>query len=166
MDNLNIHATCIVLSDAASAFKAPKDAGVLLLGKSGSGKSDLALRLLERGAKLVADDRVELFARDGLLMARAPETLDGLIEVRGAGIIAQTALPEARIALVAEMMKTGNVPRHPQPESYSPPPELDLQASAHPPMIWLAPFEASAPAKIVIAAAAFAGQLFRETHNK
>ena len=72
---VNIHATCIVLADAATAFKAPKDAGVLLLGESGSGKSDLALRLMERGAKLVADDRVELFARDGLLMARAPETI-------------------------------------------------------------------------------------------
>jgi len=166
MNNLNIHATCIVLAAAAASFEAPKDAGILLLGESGSGKSDLALRLMERGAKLVADDRVELFARGGLLMARAPEMLRDLIEVRGAGIIAQTPAPEARIALAIEMMEAGYVPRHPQPESYTPPPELELQASAHPPLIWLAPFEASAPAKIVIAAAAFADQLFRETHNK
>jgi hypothetical protein len=166
MSNLNIHATCVMLADAAAAFKAPKDVGVLLLGESGSGKSDLALRLMERGAKLVADDRVELFARDGLMMARAPELLSGLIEVRGAGIIAQAQAAEARVALAVEMMEIGYVPRHPQPESYSPPPELELQASAYPPLIWLAPFETSAPAKIVIAAAAFADQLFRETHNK
>ena len=166
MSNLNIHATCIVLAGAAAAFDAPKDAGILLLGESGTGKSDLALRLMERGAKLVADDRVELFARDNLLMARAPETLSGLMEVRGAGIIAQPPVAEVRVALAVEMMEIGYVPRHPEPESYTPPPELELQASAYPPLIWLAAFEASAPAKIVIASAAFARQLFHEARRR
>jgi HPr kinase/phosphorylase len=60
----NIHASCVVLARAGEPFGAPGDAGILILGASGSGKSDLALRLIGRGALLVADDRVEIFARD------------------------------------------------------------------------------------------------------
>jgi len=59
--------------------------GILLLGPSGSGKSDLALRLIDRGAALVADDLVRISARDGRLVARA-EAGPGLIELRGQGI--------------------------------------------------------------------------------
>ena len=58
-------------------------AGVLVLGPAGSGKSDLVLRLLDRGFDLVADDRVEI--EHG--MARAPASLAGLIEVRGLGLL-------------------------------------------------------------------------------
>ena len=60
--------------------------GVLLLGRSGSGKSDLALRLMDRGAELVADDRVVAEARDGRLWLSAPPRLAGLIELRGLGV--------------------------------------------------------------------------------
>jgi HPr kinase/phosphorylase len=165
MNAENIHATCVLLADAAAVFNAPKDAGILLLGSSSAGKSDLALRLMERGARLVADDRVDLFARDNLLMACAPDALGGLIEVRGAGIIAQPFAMEARVALAVELIEVGYVPRYPEPESYKPPPSLALLAAACPPLIWLAAFEASAPAKIVLAAAAFADALYRERHN-
>ena len=74
---VNIHASCIRLALAAAAFGAPRSAGVLLLGDSGSGKSDLALRLIGRGAELVADDRTELHVEssrpfnDGYLIAFA-----------------------------------------------------------------------------------------------
>ena len=159
---VNIHASCVLLGDAGKAFGAPADAGVLLLGESGKGKSDLALRLIERGAKLVADDRCDLSARDGALYARAPNALAGLIEVRGAGIIALPFAAEARIALAVEMMDEGYVPRMPQPERYMPPPELVVHEDERPPLIWLSPFEASAPAKIAIAAAAFSKALLRE----
>ncbi|HSC61186.1 MAG TPA: HPr kinase/phosphatase C-terminal domain-containing protein [Rhizomicrobium sp.] len=162
---VNIHASCVLLGDAGKAFGAPADAGVLLLGESGKGKSDLALRLIERGAKLVADDRCDLSARDGALYARAPNALAGLIEVRGAGIIALPFAAEARIALAVEMMDEGYVPRMPQPERYMPPPELVVHEDERPPLIWLSPFEASAPAKIAIAAAAFSKALFREHRN-
>ena len=162
---VNIHASCVLLGDAGKAFGAPADAGVLLLGESGKGKSDLALRLIERGAKLVADDRCDLSARDGALYARAPNALAGLIEVRGAGIIALPFATEARIALAVEMMDEGYVPRMPQPERYMPPPELVVHEDERPPLIWLSPFEASAPAKIAIAAAAFSKALFREHRN-
>lgn len=60
--------------------------GVLLLGRSGSGKSDLALRLMDRGAELVADDRVVAEARGGRLWLCAPPRLAGLIELRGLGV--------------------------------------------------------------------------------
>ncbi|HEY8949585.1 MAG TPA: HPr kinase/phosphatase C-terminal domain-containing protein [Rhizomicrobium sp.] len=162
---VNIHASCVLLGDAGKVFGALEDTGVLLLGESGKGKSDLALRLIERGAKLVADDRCEISARDGALYARAPKSLAGLIEVRGAGIVALPFATEARIALAVEMMEEGYVPRMPQTERYMTPPEIVIQEDERPPLIWLAPFEASAPAKVAIAAAAFSKALFREHRN-
>ena len=72
-----IHATCIAIDSR----------GVLLLGPSGAGKSDLALRLIDAGAMLVADDQVVLRAEDGALLARPPPTLAGRMEVRGIGIV-------------------------------------------------------------------------------
>jgi serine kinase of HPr protein (carbohydrate metabolism regulator) len=162
---VNIHASCVLLGDAGRAFGAPEDAGVLLLGESGKGKSDLALRLIERGAKLVADDRTEIFARGNALYARAPKSLAGLMEARGLGIVALPFTAEARIALAVEMIEEGYVPRMPQPEKYLVPPELVLHEDERPPLIWLAPFEASAPAKILLAATAFSKALFREHRN-
>lgn len=162
---VNIHASCVVLSDAGKAFGAPEDAGVLLLGESGRGKSDLALRLIERGARLVADDRTEIFVESGALFARAPATIAGLLEARGVGIVTLPFAAQARIALAVEMIETGYVPRMPQPEKYLLPPELSLAENACPPLIWLAPFEASAPAKVALAAAAFSKALFRENRN-
>ncbi|HEY2032819.1 MAG TPA: HPr kinase/phosphatase C-terminal domain-containing protein [Rhizomicrobium sp.] len=161
---MNIHASCVLL-DAATAFGAPEDAGVLLLGESGKGKSDLTLRLIERGAKLVADDRTELFARDGALFARAPKSLAGLLEVRGLGIVALPFATEARIALAVEMVEEGYVPRMPERERYVTPPELSVHEDERPPLIRLAPFAASAPAKVAMAAAAFSKALFREHRN-
>jgi HPr kinase/phosphorylase len=73
--------------------------GVLLIGPSGSGKSDLALRLLGRGFSLVADDRVDI--DDGV--AAAPPALAGLLEVRGLGIVRLPYVATARLALVAEL---------------------------------------------------------------
>lgn len=92
----NIHATVVAL-DAAR--------GVLITGPSGTGKSTLALRLMGLGAHLVADDRVDLWAADDELWARAPETLAGRIEVRGVGILSATPLASARIALVVDLAR-------------------------------------------------------------
>ncbi len=73
---VQVHASAVTIGDS----------GVLLRGPSGSGKSDLALRLIDGGARLVADDRVDIYqTRDGLMMA-PPESLAGLLEVRGLGI--------------------------------------------------------------------------------
>ena len=155
---INIHATCILLSGAGKVFKAPPSAGVLLLGRSGAGKNpDLALRLIARGAKLVSDDRVDLYVDRSRLTARAPALIEGLLEVRGLGIVALPSAAKARVALAVSL--DGAKARLPRPEEYKSP--FDLSAPV--PLIRLAPFEASAPEKIALAAAAFARKLFRES---
>ena len=83
-----VHASCAVRDEF----------GVLIRGRPGSGKSDLLLRLLGRGFDLVADDCVLL---DGAI-ARAPERLQGLLEVRGLGVYRRSYREYARIALVVE----------------------------------------------------------------
>jgi RNase adaptor protein for sRNA GlmZ degradation len=91
-----IHATAVARGGRA----------VLLVGGSGSGKSDLALRLIDRGWRLIADDRVVLTARDGVLWADAPPGLAGLIEIRGVGIVAELAAPPAPVALAVDLAAT------------------------------------------------------------
>lgn len=161
----NIHASCVTLANAGRAFGANPRDGVLLLGDSGAGKSDLALRLIAQGATLVADDRIELFVRDDALWVRAPAKLAGLIEVRGLGIVALPHAAEARVALVIRLVAPNSVPRLPPAERYEPPDPLIISAGARPPVLSLAAFDASAPAKVALAAAAFAGALFRQESN-
>jgi len=76
--------------------------GVLITGASGSGKSSLALTLMAFGATLVADDRTELWTQDDAVWARAPETINGLIEARGTGLLTADAQP-ARVVVVVDM---------------------------------------------------------------
>ncbi len=136
-ESVNIHATCV-------SFGAK---GVLLLGKSGAGKSDLALRLIGRGARLVADDRCDICVERNRLVAYAPRTIAGLLEVRGVGILSFPHAPRAAIALVVDL--SGRVERLPERRHYAPP--LPLRQSAQPPLIALNPFEASTPEKIIAA---------------
>jgi len=92
--------------------------GALIEGPSGIGKSDLALRALDAGFRLVADDRVVTFAAGGRLYGKAPETLAGLIEVRGLGVVDAAALPFAEIILVIRCVETPEaVERLPDPRS-------------------------------------------------
>jgi HPr kinase/phosphorylase len=79
--------------------------GVLLLGSSGAGKSDLALRLIDHGAELVADDLVRIEASGGRLIARA-QAAPGLIELRGQGIFRLPALAETVLDLALELGPT------------------------------------------------------------
>lgn len=87
--------------------------GVLVEGPSGSGKSDLALRALDAGFRLVADDRTVVWTSGGLAFGRAPETLSGLLEVRGVGVVRIPALDICRIDLV---VASGTPERAPDPE--------------------------------------------------
>jgi hypothetical protein len=137
--SINIHATCVRLGRH----------GILLIGKSGSGKSDLALRLIARGAKLVADDRCDISVERNRLVARAPRSIEGLLEVRGVGIVPVAHARSAEIALVADL--SGTVVRLPSTPRYAPPAPLALRQSAQPSLICLNAFEASAPDKIVAA---------------
>jgi serine kinase of HPr protein (carbohydrate metabolism regulator) len=145
---INIHASCVLLGCAGSPFGAPGDAGVLLIGESGSGKSDLALRLIASGAILVADDRCDLFLAGDELRVRAPQSLRGAMEIRGIGIVTMPSTEEASIRLVVRLVAPAAIARFPAFSRYRPNPELGLPERFWPPEIAVAPFEASAPAKI------------------
>jgi len=95
---MQIHGSCAARSGAA----------VILLGRSGAGKSDLVFRLLDRGFELVADDRVDL--QDG--WASAPENLAGLLELRGLGLV---RVPHVTRALLALAVNLGTPERLPGP---------------------------------------------------
>jgi len=98
-----VHATCVALDGA----------GVLIRGRSGAGKSDLGLRLIDGGAELVADDYCEVTANDGVLTARAPAAISGRIEVRGYGIVRMPTLASAVIVLVVDLKSMDDIPRLP-----------------------------------------------------
>jgi serine kinase of HPr protein (carbohydrate metabolism regulator) len=157
----NIHATCVRVARAGKMFDAPPGAGVLLMGASGAGKSDLALRLIGRGALLVADDRTELYVERGRLMARAPKTLSGLVEVRGLGIIEIVKAGPTPVTLVVNL--SASVKRMPRHRSFVPPKPLMLPRQARPMSISVCAFEASAPDKVLAAVAALHNDAFRDS---
>lgn len=115
---------------------------VLITGVSGSGKSDLALRLIDRGATLVSDDYTLLMRVGAVLMASSPATIKGKLEVRGIGIIDCDTLDAAPAALI---VRIDEVPLRM--------PEDDVQniIGVAIPVVALAPFEASAPIKVELA---------------
>ncbi|WCL54194.1 HPr kinase/phosphorylase [Gimibacter soli] len=118
--------------------------GVLLRGASASGKSDLGLRLIDRGGMLVADDQVWLTAEGGKLTGMAPDRLRGLIEVRGLGIISLPVTAVAPVSLVVDLDHSARVPRLPAAEKVT---ILGVEL----PRLRLNAFEASAPIKVELA---------------
>jgi serine kinase of HPr protein (carbohydrate metabolism regulator) len=134
--HFQMHASCVALGGS----------GVLLRGPSGAGKSDLALRLIEAGAELVADDRVVLQRDDARLIARPPAALAGLIEARGVGILRLAHRPEVPLALVVDLVAPAAVERLPEPQAER---LLGLML----PRLALDAFAASTPAKIRLALA-------------
>ena len=140
-ETLLVHATSVAIDNRA----------VLLRGPSGSGKSDLALRLIDAGNRLIADDQSELWRDGDAVMVRSPATIAGLIEVRGLGILRIGSLPNARLAMIVDLIAPQHVERLPEPCS-----ETIFGIAI--PLVALAPFEASAPAKIRFALAAITGK--------
>ncbi|WP_404712094.1 HPr kinase/phosphorylase [Sphingomonas sp. MMS24-J13] len=126
-----LHATCIAIGGI----------GILLTGKSGSGKSDLALRLIDRGAQLVSDDGTIVEAQNGTVYASAPATIAGKIEVRGLGILKTPAVQQAPIALCIAL--DAPVPR--MPDEILPTRTIEGVAL---PLLALDPFEISAVVKV------------------
>lgn len=90
----------------ASAVAFGAQGGVLIIGPSGSGKSTLALALIEQGAQLVADDQTLVSSVGGMLYARAPRSIAGLIEVRGLGLVRVLPRSIARLRLVIDLGQT------------------------------------------------------------
>jgi serine kinase of HPr protein (carbohydrate metabolism regulator) len=99
-----LHASCVELAGT----------GVVLLGPSGSGKSDLALRLIDAGGRLVADDRLVVERQGEQLIGRSPEAVAGLIEVRGLGIMRVEHCPSTPLGLVVELGDSTFWPRLPE----------------------------------------------------
>jgi len=138
-----VHATCISVGGK----------GILLLGDPGSGKSDLALRLIDTAgfgigndpltAQLIADDQVRLIRVEDHLEAQAPEALAGLLEIRGVGIVRVAHLASTHVDLAVRLRSQGEIERMP-----------DLAEQRHVvlgisiPLVEIDPAAASAPARI------------------
>lgn len=104
-----VHASAVVIGEH----------GVLIRGRSGSGKSSLALGLIDRdpdGTRLVADDRVALAVDGGVLVASVPDAIAGKLEVRGQGIVPVDHRSPAAIRLVVDLLPPEDCPRLPEAE--------------------------------------------------
>lgn len=142
-DEALIHGTCLAIGGD----------GVLLVGKPGSGKSDLALRLIDqpgsgisgmlREAMLVADDQVVVRHRDGALIASAPLALKGKLEIRGLGIAELPVEAEARLRLAVRLTPAAEIERLPDLGRA----RMEILGTSIP-LILLDPQSASAPARL------------------
>jgi serine kinase of HPr protein (carbohydrate metabolism regulator) len=138
-----IHGTCLAIGGE----------GVLLVGKPGAGKSDLALRLIDQGgvglsgrlreARLVADDQVVIRRVEGTLVASAPPSLQGKLEIRGLGIAELAVVAETRLRLAVRLTPTAEIERLPDLQSA----RMDILGIGVP-LILLDPWNASAPARL------------------
>jgi serine kinase of HPr protein (carbohydrate metabolism regulator) len=153
-----IHATSVAVLGASAPFGRPVEAAVLLLGNSGAGKSDVALRLIAMGARLIGDDQTQLFLRAGRVYAEAVPNMSGCIEIRGVGILRMDRAPASPVLLAVRLRTDGSIPRLPEPEFYVLPPSV--QADVKLPLLTLNAFESSTPAKIAAAAAGLASGAF------
>ena len=129
-----IHATTVALGGR----------GVLICGAAGCGKSDLALRLIEAGAILVSDDYTEVGVVGDNLVAQAPGTIQGKMEVRGLGIVDMEYAPSAPVYLQVELVDRSAVERLPDRR-------VAVIEGVEIPEIRICGFDASAPAKVRLA---------------
>ena len=132
-----VHASCVAIGGAA----------VLLTGRSGSGKSDLALRLIDRGAMLVSDEYTFLLRSDGRLLASAPASISGKIEVRGVGIVEMKSVRDVPVTLLVDLDEA--------PERLPRGSRTRVIAGVPVPAIGLSALEPSAPITVEAAAKLF-----------
>ena len=116
---------------------------VMVTGLSGSGKSDLALRLLDRGFTLVSDDRTVVKREGTRLIAAAPVNIAGKLEIRGIGIVEVPHVENIPVALLVEL--TGDIPR--LPDDIRERPILGIEL----PLVSVDAMTASAPSKVALA---------------
>ena len=128
-----LHASTVALDGRA----------VLICGPSGSGKSDLALQLLDRGFILVSDDQTIVRRDNGRLLAAAPPNIRGKLEIRGIGIVDMETADDLPVALFVEL--TSEIQRLPDDSRE----RLVLDLAI--PLISVDAMTASAPAKVALA---------------
>lgn len=138
MSSARLSSETIHASTVASEGRA-----VLITGPSGSGKSDLALRLLDRGFTLVSDDQTIVYREHDRLLAAAPETIAGKLEVRGIGIVDMGHVSDVPIGLLVEL--TSAIQRLPDDDRQRPILGVPL------PLVSIDATAASAPSKVALA---------------
>ena len=116
---------------------------VLIIGPSGSGKSDLSLRLIDRGFTLVSDDQTIVRKDGNRLVASAPPTIAGKLEIRGIGIVEMERADNVPVALIVEL--TGDIQRLPDDSRQRPILGVML------PLVTIDAMTASAPSKVAVA---------------
>ncbi len=129
----NLHASTVALDGRA----------VLICGPSGSGKSDLALRMLDRGFTLVSDDRTMVRKEGAQLIASAPPAIRGKLEIRGMGIFDMETVSDVPVALIVEL--TSDIQRLPDDS------RTRLILGTGVPLISVDALTASAPSKVSLA---------------
>ncbi len=122
---------------------------MLIEGASGAGKSDLALRLIDRGATLISDDYTRLTRAGDALIAAAPDTIAGKIEVRGLGILSVAHVDHVRVALAVRLTEA--------PERMPPSDDARKIAGIAVREVAIDPRSASAPIKVELALKHFTG---------
>ena len=133
-----------VASEIVHASSVAKDGrAVLITGPSGSGKSDLTLRLLDRGFTLVSDDQTVVQREGERLIAAAPATIAGKLEIRGIGIVDMDTADSVPVALLVEL--TSEIERLPDDSRERPILGVPL------PIVTIDAMTASAPSKVAIA---------------
>ena len=125
------HASCIRFMNT----------GILICGQSGMGKSDLCLRLIEYGAKLVADDQTHVDRINNKLIASCPENIQGLLEVRGIGIVTAPFIPTTEIHLKLSLQTEEKIDRMPSAKT-------DVIEGISIPVLTINAFENSAVLKV------------------
>jgi serine kinase of HPr protein (carbohydrate metabolism regulator) len=143
VDEVLLHATCVSVAGV----------GVILFGPPGSGKSDLALRLIDQpgcgisGAvkptQLVADDQVAVKLKDGKLIASAPPTISGLIEIRGLGLVGIARCAEVSLSLAVQLTANALIERAPDSQEN----RYDILGTSLP-IVCVDPTSASAPSRV------------------
>lgn len=141
----HVHATAVCVGDT----------GVLILGPPGSGKTDLALRLMDDGAVLVADDQIIIERQEAKLMAMCPATIAGLMEIKGIGIVSVAHRPQAEIHVVVELVTE---------EEAVPEPAFLMVEGVRVRCVRLCPFNSAAAAKVRLAVTVITGKT-KATHS-
>lgn len=125
------HASCVELNGK----------GILIFGASGSGKSDLALRIMDAGGKLVSDDYVELSEKSQQIVATTAPNIEGMIEVRGVGLMQVEYKAQTVLALALVLTEREKIERLPETEYFE-------YGTAKVPLYKFDPFSLSAISKI------------------